>query len=76
MWLITEYAEGGSLYSLLHSEVEIAWEKRWLLAFEAAKAINYLHHRSNPIIHRYLYIFICVITIANSLLEILKVLIS
>lgn len=46
-----EYAEGGSLHSLLvNRKKELSWYEKWKLSLEAATAVEYLHRRK--ILHR------------------------
>eukprot|EP01098_Paradermamoeba_levis_P011335 TRINITY_DN4843_c0_g3_i3.p1 TRINITY_DN4843_c0_g3~~TRINITY_DN4843_c0_g3_i3.p1 ORF type:complete len:715 (-),score=294.92 TRINITY_DN4843_c0_g3_i3:216-2360(-) len=53
MCLIMEYFPRRDLGTLLADKnVFLPWERRWHLARDAALAINYLHSRSPPILHR------------------------
>jgi serine/threonine protein kinase len=49
-WLVMEYATEGNLLEMLHSTVEIPWERKWQIALDAAKAIEFLHKHST--VHR------------------------
>ncbi|URE35707.1 receptor-like protein kinase [Musa troglodytarum] len=57
-YLVLEYMPNGNLYQALRREMkggrpELDWNKRYMIAVGAAKAIMYLHHDCNPaIIHR------------------------
>lgn len=51
--LVTEYAENGSLYSLLQNRaVKISWAQALKLVVDVAKGILYLHSRTPVIVHR------------------------
>lgn len=59
--LVMEYADGGSLYQLLHDPpyppYTLAHGLSWLL--QCAKAVAYLHAVTpGPIIHRFVVVFI------------------
>lgn len=48
--LVMEYMSGGSLYSVLHSPVELTWERREQIALDITIGLNYLHHED--LLHR------------------------
>lgn len=48
--LVMEHGANGSLYTFLHSELEISWPHRLKLAEELARGLAYLH--SKGIVHR------------------------
>lgn len=48
--LVMEHGANGSLYTFLHSELEISWPHRLQLAEELARGLAYLH--SKGIVHR------------------------
>lgn len=51
--IVLEYCEGGTLWSLLQKgSLDIKWEDRRLLALDTARAMNYLHERPKPVLHR------------------------
>eukprot|EP01112_Ceratiomyxa_fruticulosa_P024227 TRINITY_DN975_c0_g1_i1.p1 TRINITY_DN975_c0_g1~~TRINITY_DN975_c0_g1_i1.p1 ORF type:complete len:252 (+),score=66.91 TRINITY_DN975_c0_g1_i1:169-924(+) len=51
--IVMELIDGGSLYDLLHNEnIELDWNRKLHLAKQACQAINFLHNRKNPILHR------------------------
>ncbi|KRZ07957.1 Serine/threonine-protein kinase TNNI3K, partial [Trichinella zimbabwensis] len=51
--LVTEFAQDGSLFSALHEEKRFFdAEFKFSICFDVASAMNYLHKRSYPIIHR------------------------
>ncbi len=50
--LVMEYAPGGSLYALLHSDKEINWPKRLQIAVDIGKGLSFLHTREQAILHR------------------------
>ncbi|XP_061376421.1 MDIS1-interacting receptor like kinase 2-like [Gastrolobium bilobum] len=56
MFLIYEYMENGSLFSVLYDDVEameLDWRKRVNIVKGIANALSYLHHHcSPPIVHR------------------------
>ncbi len=67
LWIVLKFAKGGDLYHLLKSKEDVDWSTRlryfYLLKFilyslvssfakQAAAAVNYLHNRDHPIIHR------------------------
>ncbi|XP_042503216.1 probable leucine-rich repeat receptor-like protein kinase At1g35710 isoform X2 [Macadamia integrifolia] len=56
MFLVYEYVERGSLYSILSNEVEameLNWEKRVKVIKGVANALSYMHHDCiPPIVHR------------------------
>jgi serine/threonine protein kinase len=53
VWLVLEFVEGGSLYDLLaHSSGLLSWDLQLSFALQAAKAINYLHTSSPPVVHK------------------------
>lgn len=54
-----EYCSRGSLYDVLQAAqrqpavaAQLTWQRRLLLAYDAAAGLNYLHNRSPPILHR------------------------
>ena len=50
--IVLQLCEGGTLWSLVQKKGELTWEKRRQLAVETARAMNYLHERSLPVLHR------------------------
>lgn len=50
LFVITEYAPGGELSSILQSEIEIGMKFRVNIAFQLAQALDYLH--SHKCLHR------------------------
>ena len=50
--IVLEFCEGGTLWSLLQKQGELGWEERRALALDTARAINYLHERPVPVLHR------------------------
>ncbi|KRY15716.1 Serine/threonine-protein kinase TNNI3K, partial [Trichinella patagoniensis] len=51
--LVTEFAQDGSLFNALHEEKRFFdAEFKFSICFDVASAMNYLHKRSYPIIHR------------------------
>ena len=51
--IVLEYCQGGTLWSLLQQKnTELPWEHRRQLALDTAQAMNYLHQRKTPILHR------------------------
>lgn len=55
MWMVTEFLPFGNLYSFLHNEKNqsvIDWSLKLKIAFDVAKAMNFLHTTTPCIIHR------------------------
>lgn len=52
--IIMEYAEGGSLYNVLHSQNKIVYSAGHAMnwALQCARGVEYLHGMDPPIIHR------------------------
>ncbi|KAG6551695.1 hypothetical protein Mapa_006784 [Marchantia paleacea] len=51
--IITEFVPRGSLFRILHrSKQGLSWNRRLRMALDVALGMNYLHHRSPPILHR------------------------
>ena len=53
--IVTEFASGGSLFSLLHeqkSKVQISWSQRYRMVNDIAKGMYFLHGQEPPILHR------------------------
>lgn len=53
--IVTEFCAGGTAFELLHNcvdEIDLSWMQRHAMAFGVASAIQYLHGKSPPIIHR------------------------
>ncbi|GAV85435.1 Pkinase_Tyr domain-containing protein/EDR1 domain-containing protein [Cephalotus follicularis] len=53
--IVTEYLSRGSLYRLLHkpgAREALDERRRWNMAYDVAKGMNYLHKRNPPIVHR------------------------
>ena len=50
--IVLEFCSGGTLWSLMQRRGEVIWSRRKQIAVETARAINYLHQRSKPILHR------------------------
>lgn len=52
--ILIEYCEGGALFDLLHNKVDVflTWAQRLKMLVDTAVAINSLHSRDPPIIHR------------------------
>ena len=52
--IVTEYCDGGTLFSLLHQrkEINIPWELRIRILLEIATGMNFLHTNIPQIIHR------------------------
>eukprot|EP01112_Ceratiomyxa_fruticulosa_P020144 TRINITY_DN6782_c0_g1_i2.p1 TRINITY_DN6782_c0_g1~~TRINITY_DN6782_c0_g1_i2.p1 ORF type:complete len:324 (-),score=57.38 TRINITY_DN6782_c0_g1_i2:324-1295(-) len=51
--IVMELIDGGSLRDLLHDKnVELDWNRKLHLAKQACQAINFLHNREKPILHR------------------------
>ena len=48
--LVMEHMTGGSLYELLHNEKELPWDRRWIIAMDISKGIEYLHGKN--FVHR------------------------
>lgn len=51
LWLVLEYVEGGDLHKHL-AKGPLPWRVQIKFALDAARAVNYLHTRSPPILHR------------------------
>jgi len=53
MCMVLEFLPNGSLnHALYDSSREISWDKRWNYAIDAAIAMNYMHSRNPPVLHR------------------------
>jgi serine/threonine protein kinase len=50
--LVMEYLPGGSLHDFLHSRALLNGPTKFSLAYSAALAVNYLHTRTSPLLHR------------------------
>lgn len=52
--IVMEYAEGGSLYNVLHSQTKIVYTAGHAMnwALQCARGVAYLHGMNPPIIHR------------------------
>ncbi|XP_010552989.1 PREDICTED: serine/threonine-protein kinase CTR1-like isoform X1 [Tarenaya hassleriana] len=53
--IVTEYLSRGSLYQLLHkggAREQLDERRRFSMAYDVAKGMNYLHNRNPPIVHR------------------------
>lgn len=52
--IVTEFCHGGTLFSLLHEnlQVELTWSQRLQMALDIAMGMNYLHSENPPILHR------------------------
>jgi serine/threonine protein kinase len=51
--IVLECCDGGTLWGLLQNhKIPLEWTERIRLALEIAKAMNYLHDREKPIVHR------------------------
>ncbi len=48
--MVMEYMPKGSLYNVLGSDIELPWDKRWVIAMDIAYGVEELHSRN--IIHR------------------------
>eukprot|EP01097_Dermamoeba_algensis_P005143 TRINITY_DN3271_c0_g1_i4.p1 TRINITY_DN3271_c0_g1~~TRINITY_DN3271_c0_g1_i4.p1 ORF type:complete len:882 (-),score=357.07 TRINITY_DN3271_c0_g1_i4:125-2770(-) len=53
MCVVMEFFPRGSLaYILWDKNIQVPWQRRWSFARDAAFALNYLHTRNPPILHR------------------------
>eukprot|EP00771_Trimastix_marina_P001927 gnl/Trimastix_PCT/3037.p1 GENE.gnl/Trimastix_PCT/3037~~gnl/Trimastix_PCT/3037.p1 ORF type:complete len:725 (-),score=71.40 gnl/Trimastix_PCT/3037:37-2076(-) len=50
--LVSEFMARGSLFELLHSNIELSWELRMMMALDAALGMSYLHNMNPPLLHR------------------------
>ncbi|CAN6469022.1 unnamed protein product [Victoria cruziana] len=51
--IVTEFLPRGSLFRLLQkTNAKLDWRRRVHMAIDIARGMNYLHHRSPPIVHR------------------------
>ena len=52
--IVTEYCDGGTLFSILHQrkEINISWQLRIRILLEIATGMNFLHTNNPQIIHR------------------------
>lgn len=50
--IVLEFCTKGTLWSILHSSMELSWEDRRRFALDTAKGMHYLHSFSVPILHR------------------------
>ncbi|KAM9761522.1 serine/threonine-protein kinase TNNI3K [Menidia menidia] len=51
--IVTQYVAGGNLFSLLHEQKRlIDLQSKLIIAIDVAKGMEYLHHLTQPIIHR------------------------
>lgn len=50
--ILMEYMPKGSLYRILHTQVELQWELLNRMALDAARGMNYLHCSEPQILHR------------------------
>ncbi|KAI1294642.1 Mitogen-activated protein kinase kinase kinase 7 [Halotydeus destructor] len=55
IFLVMEYAEGGSLYNLLHNKPDVSYSQDRAISWslQCAKGVNYLHgQKPRPMVHR------------------------
>lgn len=53
LYIITEYCSRGSLYDIIHSNMDLSWNRQLQMAIDAARGMLYLHERNPKVIHRY-----------------------
>ena len=52
-FLAMEFLPNGALFDLIvHSGLELPWDRRWQLARDTTLGLHYLHTRKPPIVHR------------------------
>jgi serine/threonine protein kinase len=52
VWLVLEFVEGGNLHDFILNHRPLSWEMQISFAIQAAKALNFLHSSSTPILHQ------------------------
>jgi serine/threonine protein kinase len=52
VWLILEFVNGGNLHQFLTGVVPLSLERQLSFAIQATKAVQYIHNKTPPILHR------------------------